>query len=122
VIVADADITTQVLIQIRDEIVATRTELTGEIHTLSEEIVATRTELTGEIQVLTVELRGTKTELKAEIAKTNERLESLEAKVDILNDKVEAIGRYAKNVSRRQDKAIDELRERVAKLEARRKN
>ena len=87
------EITTQILIEIRDAIIAVK-----------------------------LELQDTKTELKAEIGKTNEGLAALEGKVDVLNEKVEAIGRYAKNISRRHEKAIDELRERVAKLEARRKN
>lgn len=91
------DITTQILIEIRDQIIATRTDLTAE-------------------------LQAVKTELKAEIAKTNVRLDATNEKLESLEAKVDAIGRYAKNISRRHEKAIDELRERVAKLEARRKN
>jgi phage shock protein A len=92
-VLVTTEITTQILIEIRDAIIAVK-----------------------------LELQDTKTELKAEIGKTNEGLAALEGKVDVLNEKVEAIGRYAKNISRRHEKAIDELRERVAKLEARRKN
>ena len=105
------EITTQILIEIRDAIIAVKLELQD-----------TKTELKAELNGVKTELQDTKTELKAEIGKTNEGLAALEGKVDVLNEKVEAIGRYAKNISRRHEKAIDELRERVAKLEARRKN
>jgi uncharacterized protein YoxC len=57
------------------------------------------------------------------LSSVDARLSSVEAKLEVMNDNIDAIGRYAKNISRRQDKAIEDLRERVAKLEARgRKN
>jgi uncharacterized protein involved in exopolysaccharide biosynthesis len=128
--VPDSEITTAILREIRDEIVglrsdnvqlkdevsATRTELKGELS-------AVRTELKGELSAVRTELKGelsaVRTELKAELVALRQELVGM---LGELTDKVEALGRYAKNITRRVDKAIEELRERIAKLEARRKN
>jgi uncharacterized protein YoxC len=63
--------------------------------------------------------------LNGNVDTLNDKVNTLNDKVEVLSElseKMDAIGRYAKNISRRQDKAIEDLRERVAKLEARRKN
>ena len=67
VTVTDSEITTTILRQIRDELIATRTELKAEIS-------ATRVELKGEIS-------ATREELKGELALTNERLSIVETVV-----------------------------------------
>ena len=77
----DSEITTTILRQIRDEIIALRKD--GE---------ETRTEI-----------RTLRVELKAELT--------------ALGEKVDALVRYAKNLTRRMEKALDELRERVGRLE-----
>jgi hypothetical protein len=139
--VPDSEITTAILREIRDEIVglrsdnvqlkdevsATRTELKDELSAvrteLKDELSAVRTELKGELSAVRTELKGelsaVRTELKAELVALREELVGM---LGELTGKVEALGRYAKNITRRVDKAIEELRERVAKLEARRKN
>ena len=94
---SDADLTTTILRQIRDEIVTTRTELRGEIKEL-------RTELKGEIR-----------ELKAELEITNSRLEVVEHTV---RDAAAQIVVRTRHVRNRQDVAIEDLRERVTRLEA----
>lgn len=98
---AEADPTATILRQIRDEIIATRTDLTGELREL-------RTELKGDLHDL-------RTELKAELQITNARLEIVEHTVRDAAAQVVLVARYIKN---KQDVAIDDLRERVSRLEA----
>lgn len=72
------------------------------------------------------EIRDQIVGLRSEQAQTRDEIVGLRAELTAmfgeLNDQVQAIGRYAKNMTRRVERAIEELRERVAKLEARRKN
>lgn len=92
----DSEITTTILRQIRDELIATRTEL-------KQEIAATRTELKEEIGGL-----------RGELVTTNERLSIVETVVRDAAQQIRMIGSYVKN---KQEVAIDELRKRVTKLE-----
>ena len=85
----DSEITTKILRQIRDEIIATRTEL--------------KTEL-GELR----------TDLKAEIAVTNERLTVVE---HVVEDAAKQITEYVRHQKTKQDGAIEDLRRRVTRLE-----
>ena len=124
VIVPD-DITTTILREIRDQIVGLRadnTQIRDEIVGLRGDHLQLRDEvatLRGEVTTLRGEVTTLRIELKGEISALREELTAM---LGDLNDKVEAIGRYAKNMTRRVERAIEELRERVAKLEARRKN
>ncbi len=98
---ADADLTATILRQIRDEIIATRTGLQGELREL-------RTELKGGFHDL-------RTELKAELQVTNARLEIVEHTMRDAAGQVVMLTRYIKN---KQELAIEELRQRVTRLEA----
>lgn len=93
---ADADLTATILRQIRDEIVTTRTELRGELRDL-------RTELKAEIH-----------EVKTELEVTNMRLEVVEHTVRDAAAQIVVITRYIKS----RDSAIEDLRERVTRLES----
>ena len=79
------------------------------------------------------EIRSTRVELKSEIAETNKRLDGVNERVDGVNARLETVEvtlkdlagqqliltRYIKNVVDRHDTDIDELRERVTRLETR---
>jgi hypothetical protein len=92
----DSEITTTILRQIRDELVATRTELNAEIRTL-------RTDVTERLD---------RTNERLDMA--NERLGVVEHVVRDLAGQLVLIGRYVKN---KHDVAIDDLRTRVTRLE-----
>jgi hypothetical protein len=62
------DLNTEVLIQIRDELRTTRTELTSRIDATNERLDATRTDLSSRID-------ATRTDLSSRIDATNERLD-----------------------------------------------
>jgi hypothetical protein len=94
---AEPDLTATILRQIRDEIVTTRTELRGELHELRSE--------------LKTELR----ELKSELELTNARLEVVEHTVRDAAAQITVLTGYVRT---KQDVAIEDLRERVSKLEA----
>lgn len=85
----DSEITTTILRQIRDEIIATRTELKSE-------------------------LRETRAELKAEISVTNERLTIVEHTVE---HAALQIGEFVQHIKTQHAGAIDDLRKRVTRLE-----
>lgn len=57
-------------------------------------------------------------ELKSEIAQTNSRLENVEGSLRDLADQQLILTRVVRNVVDRQDEAIGDLRERVARLES----
>jgi NTP pyrophosphatase (non-canonical NTP hydrolase) len=90
--VSDSEITSTILRQIRDEIVALRTDHLSMRHELKE--------LTGEVAT-------TRTELKGELGSVQDVIRDLAAQMLM-------IGRYIKN---KQDVAIADLRKRVARLE-----
>jgi hypothetical protein len=91
------------------EVTVTDSEITTTIlREIRDEIIGLRSDQNQLRIELKAEMSGLRAELRAELGE--------------LNHKVEALGRYAKNVTRRVERAIEELRERVAKLEARRKN
>ncbi len=95
----DSEITTSILRQIRDEIVLTRTELKAAIETTNDRI-----DVTNERLDITNERLDT----------TNERLGVVETVVRDCAAQVVLLGRYVKNA---QSSGIDDLRERVTKLE-----
>jgi len=72
------NITTQILIDIRDEVRKTNSELS-----------ATRKELSGAIAKTNGELVSTRKELKGEIAKTNARLDQTNARLDQTNARLD---------------------------------
>lgn len=100
---ADAEITTTILRQIRDEIAATRTDLKATRIELKAELAATRIELTEEVS-------ATRAELKAEISITNEGISLVEHSVRDLAQQVVMLTRYVKNTN-------DDLKKRVTRLE-----
>lgn len=70
------------------------------------------------------EIRMTRGELKAEIAATNTRLDATNSRLETVDHTLSEFAgqhllltRYVKNVIDRHDQAIEELRERVTKLE-----
>ena len=95
----DSDLTVSILREIRD---ATRS------HT--DELRGVRG-LTGEVRGLTGEVRG----LTGEVRRTNERLDVVEHTVNDAAAQIVLLGRYIKN---KHETAIDDLRERVSRLEA----
>jgi len=109
---------TELLRHIWNEMKALGTHLGGRIHALRVEI---KEELRSEIGTL-------RTELKAEIGETNAKLDQTNERLDVTNERLGAVegtlhelaaqqlilGRYVKHASQR---AIDELRARVARIE-----
>lgn len=95
----DADVTVEILREIRDEIIATRTELKTEIS-----------------QVKT-ELTEFKTEVSEKLDTTNSRLEVVEHTLTDFAQQHLLLTRFVKNVAHRHDDELDELRTRVELLE-----
>jgi hypothetical protein len=96
----DSEITTSILRQIRDEIVKTRTELKAEIAKTNERLDVTNERLDVTNERLDV---------------SNERLGVVETVVRECAAQVVLLGRYVEN---QQSSAIDDLRERVERLES----
>lgn len=88
----DSEITIKILGQIRDELVTTRTELKAELVRTNERIDVTNERLDV----------------------TNERLSTVETVVRDAAQQIRMVGSYVKN---KHEVAIDDLRERVSKLE-----
>lgn len=102
------DITVEILRQIRDEIVCTRTEL-------RDEIASTRTELSTEIA-------STRAELSARIDQTNTRLTAVETTLLDLAEQQRFVVRHLGALTARDRKLeddVDELRGRVEAIERR---
>ncbi len=89
----DSDLTLSILREIRDAVVATNSR----------------------IDDTNLELRAMKTELKDELRVTNARLEAVEHTVQDAAGQIVMLARYVKN---KHETAIDDLRERVTRLEA----
>ncbi len=89
----DSDLTLSILREIRDAVVATNSRIDG----------------------TNIELRAMKTELKDELRVTNARLEIVEHTVKDAAGQIVMLARYVKN---KHETAIDDLRERVTRLEA----
>jgi predicted nuclease with TOPRIM domain len=86
--------------------------LGGRIDQTNERLDVMRVELKGELDTMRVELKG-------EIAQTNVRLGSVEEHLRDLAAQQLMLGRFVKNTMGRRDDAIDDLRERVTRIEAR---
>ena len=84
---------------------------------IRDEIRSTRSELSGRIDETNHKLEQMRSELKAEIVETNKRLDSVEGTLKDLTGQQLLLTRYVKNVVDRHDQPIDDLRERVARLE-----
>jgi chromosome segregation ATPase len=97
----DSDLTLAVLREIRDELKSTRTDLSGRLD-------AVRTELKAEIA-----------SVGARIDVTNERLALVEETLRDLVGRQVILTRCVANVVDRQDQAIDDIRERLVRLESR---
>ena len=87
---ADTDLTVAILREIRDEIRSTRTDLNARLD-----------------------------ETNTRLAETNTRLEVVETTLSDFSGQHLMLTRYVKNVIDRHDDAIEDLRERVTKLEGR---
>jgi hypothetical protein len=119
--VNDSDVTTALLRDIRDQMVATPIELKAEIAAtrteLKAEIAATRTELKAEIAATRTELAELHTDVNERFDLTNERLAIVETTVRDCAQQLVMLGRYVKNHNERTGSEIDDLRARVTKLE-----
>ncbi len=114
---------TELLRLIWTEMKALGQNLGGRIDRTNERLDALRVELRGEIGALRTELKGEigelRTELKGEIGQTNARLGVVEGHLRDLAGQQLILGRYVKRMADRHDGAIDELRERVTRIETR---
>jgi chromosome segregation ATPase len=108
--VTESDQTIALLRDLRDQMVATRVELKGELAATRAELAATRTELKAEIATL-------RTNVNERIDLTNDRLAIVETTVRGCAQQLLMLGRHVKNHNERTESAIDDLRERVTKLE-----
>ncbi|HTR49230.1 MAG TPA: hypothetical protein VMJ10_00905 [Kofleriaceae bacterium] len=95
----DADITVEILREIRDEIRSTRTELKAEL-----------------------------VEVKTELVQVNKRLDGVTERLDVVEHTLTdfagqhlLLTRFVKNVAYRHDDELADLRDRVEKLEQRKK-
>jgi phage-related minor tail protein len=106
----DADITVEILRDIRDEMRGMRGELNG---------VNTRLDdLTNHTKVTNQRLEVIEDNTKV----TNQRLEVIEHTLADFGQQHLMLTRYVGNVDRRQDEDIDDLRTRVTRLERRKKS
>jgi hypothetical protein len=105
---ADSDLTVQILREIRDG-----------IHTTNDKLDQTRTELSHRIDQTRTELGLRIDETNHRLDGTNHRLDGVESTLKDLAGQQLILTRYIGNVVDRQDKSIDDLRERVSKLESR---
>ena len=105
---ADSDLTVQILREIRDG-----------IHTTNDKLDQTRTELGQRIDETRTELSQRVDETIQRLDGTNQRLDVVETTLKDLAGQQLIVTRYIGNVAARQDKSIDDLRERVSKLESR---
>jgi len=101
--VTDSDLTHAILREIRDAVRATNTRL----DTTNERLDTTNVEL----HTIKDELHTMKDELRV----TNQRLGVIEHTVEDAAGQIVMLGRYVKN---KHETAIDDLRERVTRLEA----
>lgn len=101
---ADADLTVAVLREIRDA-----------VRTTNDKLDQTR----DAVRTTNDKLDQTRVELGQRIDETNQRLDVVETTLKDLAGQQLILTRYIKNVVDRHDQAIDELRERVTRLEVR---
>jgi hypothetical protein len=107
------DVTVEILREIRDEIVKTRTDLRAEI-------AQTRTELTAGVAATNerIDLTNVRLDVVVQVlGSTNQRLVSVEDTVREIAGTQLMLSRYVANRANRHDVAIEDLRERVEKLE-----
>jgi chromosome segregation ATPase len=102
--VTDSDLTHAILREIRDEIRATNTNLSAKIDATNDRLDRTNTNLSAKIDATNERLDV-----------TNERLTLVEQTVSDAVSQIVLLARYVKN---KHQTAIDELRERVTRLEA----
>jgi hypothetical protein len=92
----------------------------------SDVTVAILREIRDEIRGSNVRLDAVRVELKAEIQETNQRLIGVETRLAAVEETLKDLAaqqlmltRYVKNVVDRHEQSIDDLRERLARLETR---
>ncbi len=87
------------------------------LDSVSERLDAVRTELSERIDSVRIVLSGRIDQTNERLDQTNERLGAVEETLHELAAQQLMLGRYVKNAADRHDGAIDELRERVTRIE-----